>query len=128
MFVCFAPSLPPLLPPASPPPSQPPLPSPPPFVTQIQPARAIPVPFFIKIQRNFRGCCQHASFETTPAPFVPRNLAKSFTLSTHCRDKACIRSYYLTIYNLASPRTKTGVKQRSKAHRLRASLQLRGCV
>lgn len=64
----------------------------------------------------------------TPAPFVPRNLAKSFTLSTHCRDKACIRSYYLTVYNLASPSTKTGAKQGNKAYHLRVSFQSRECM
>ncbi|KYQ55931.1 hypothetical protein ALC60_05213 [Trachymyrmex zeteki] len=36
--------------------SRPPtLPSPPASITQIRPARAIPVSFFIKIQRNFRA-------------------------------------------------------------------------
>lgn len=77
-------------------------------------ATRYPAPFFIKIQRNFRGCSR-ASFETTPVPFVPRNLVKSFTLSTHDRDKACIRSYYLTVYIFAPTHTKAnGVAAEAK--------------
>lgn len=80
--------------------------------------RDTPVPFFIKIQRNFRAAVAGVRvWKLRPAPFVPRNLAKSFTLSTHRRDKACIRSYYLTVYNLASSHTKAGAKQATKLRR-----------